>query len=102
MAIKVAEANRAISAACEKAAELNESISVTVCDSSGHLVAHQRMDGVFAWASHFSIGKAIAAAECGIPSGDRMPHGWFLRPREWRPELEHLTFTGAVGSRSSA
>jgi len=89
MTIKITEANRAISAALEKAAELKELISVTVCDSAGHLIAHERMDGVLAWATHFSIGKAIASAECGIPSGDPIPH------LPHRPLTAVVTGTGA-------
>jgi glc operon protein GlcG len=69
MTITLSEANRAISAALAKADDLAIRVSVTVCDPCGHLIAHQRMDGVFAEASRGSIGKAIAAAEGGRPSG---------------------------------
>jgi uncharacterized protein GlcG (DUF336 family) len=61
--LKLAEANRAIVAALDKARELTVDISVSVCDPYGHLLAHQRMDNVFAGAIRESIGKAIAAAE---------------------------------------
>jgi uncharacterized protein GlcG (DUF336 family) len=69
MTITLSEANRAISAALTKAEDLAIRVSVTVCDPYGHLIAHQRMDGVFAEASRGSIGKAIAAAESGQASG---------------------------------
>jgi glc operon protein GlcG len=48
MALNLAEANRAIDAALAKARDLQAKIGVTVCDSGGHLIAHQRMDGMFA------------------------------------------------------
>jgi uncharacterized protein GlcG (DUF336 family) len=70
MMVTLADANRATSAALAKAKELSARICVTVCDPYGHIIAHQRMDGVFAEASTGSIGKAIAAAETGRPSGD--------------------------------
>jgi glc operon protein GlcG len=62
MAVTLTEANRAIDTALAKARDLQIKISVTVCDSGGHLIAHQRMDGVFAEAPLGSIGKAIGAA----------------------------------------
>jgi glc operon protein GlcG len=67
MALTVSEANRAIDAALAKARDLQAKISVTVCDSGGHLIAHQRMDGMFAEAPFGSIGKAIGAATWGRP-----------------------------------
>jgi glc operon protein GlcG len=67
MALTLAEANRAIDAALAKARDLRAKISVTVCDSGGHLIAHQRMDGVFAEAPFGSIGQAIGAATWGRP-----------------------------------
>ncbi len=67
--LRLEDANRATSAALGKAKELSARICVTVCDSYGRLIAHQRMDGAFAEAATGSIGKAIAAAESGSPSG---------------------------------
>lgn len=68
--LKLADANSAIVAAQAYARDHGYSISVTVCDSMGHLVAHQRMDGALLWSSHGSMGKAIASAGLGIPSGE--------------------------------
>jgi uncharacterized protein GlcG (DUF336 family) len=70
--LKLAEANRAIAAALDKARELTANISVSVCDPYGHLLAHQRMDDVFVDAVRESIGKAVAAAESALPSGENM------------------------------
>jgi uncharacterized protein GlcG (DUF336 family) len=67
MSLTLAEANRAIDAALSKARELKTKISVSVCDTAGRLVAHQRMDGVFAEAPLGSIGKAIGAATAWQP-----------------------------------
>jgi len=67
--IKVAEANRAIVAAQAYARDHGYSISVTVCDSMGHFIAHQRMDEALLLSSYGSVGKAIAAAGLGLPSG---------------------------------
>ncbi|SRR6266478_1399459 len=67
--IKLAEANRAIVAAQKYARDRGYSISVTVCDSMGHLIAHQRMDDALLLSSYGSVGKAIASAGLGIPSG---------------------------------
>jgi glc operon protein GlcG len=67
MALTLAQANRAIDAALAKARDLQAKISVTVCDSGGHLMAHQRMDGVLTEAPFGSIGKAIGAATWGRP-----------------------------------
>jgi uncharacterized protein GlcG (DUF336 family) len=68
--IKLAEANHAIVAAQEYARDRGYSISVTVCDSMGHLIAHQRMDDALLLSGYGSVGKAIASAGLGIPSGE--------------------------------
>ena len=75
MALRLAEANRAIQAVLAKARDLDLNISVSVCDADGHLVAHQRMDGAFAEAPRASIGKAIASVILGRPSGDDLIEG---------------------------
>ena len=67
--ILLAEANRAIVAAQAYARDHGYSISVTVCDSMGHFIAHQRMDEALLLSSYGSVGKAIAAAGLGLPSG---------------------------------
>ena len=69
--LKLAEANRAIAAAQAYARDRGYSISVTVCDSMGYVIAHQRMDSALPLSSYGSVGKAIAAAGLGIPSGEK-------------------------------
>jgi uncharacterized protein GlcG (DUF336 family) len=68
--LKLAEANRAIVAAQAYARDHGYSISVSLCDSMGHLISHQRMDDALLGSTHGSVGKAIAAAGLGIPSGE--------------------------------
>ena len=69
--LKLAEANRAIVAAEAYARDHGYSISMTVCDSMGHIIAHQRMDDALSLSSYGSVGKAIASAGLGIPSGGK-------------------------------
>lgn len=68
--LRLAAANLAVQAALAKANELAICISVSVCDAYGHLIAHQRMDNVLGEANYASMGKAIAAAALGGPSGE--------------------------------
>jgi glc operon protein GlcG len=75
MSIRLIEADRAIHAALAKAHNLAVNISVTVCDATGRLVAFQRMDGAVALADRASIGKALASATSGRPSGDESLEG---------------------------
>jgi len=60
--LTLAEANQAIAAALARAQNMKMKISVSVCDEGGHLVAFQRMDGVFSESIPLAIGQAIAAA----------------------------------------
>ena len=67
--LPLAEANSILGAAVTKARELNILVSVTVCDNQAHLIAFNRMDGAFLESDRFSIGKAVASAATGLPSG---------------------------------
>ena len=67
--LTLAEANSIVGAAIAKARELNILVSVIVCDDQGHLIALNRMDGALSESDRFSIGKAIASAATGLPSG---------------------------------
>src|SRR5215831_9236764 len=70
MALTLAEANRVIEGAIDKAKTLNIKISVAVCDAGGRLVAFNRMDGAI-WASVYGCqGKAIASVAFARPSGE--------------------------------
>jgi len=70
MALTLEEANRVVRGALEKAHELEIKISASVCDAGGHPIAFARMDNAI-WASTYgSMGKAVASAAFGRPSGD--------------------------------
>jgi glc operon protein GlcG len=70
MAVTVAEANRIVQASTAKAAELNVKLSVAVCDTSGNLLAFNRMDGSISISIHGAQGKAAAVAALGRPSAE--------------------------------
>jgi hypothetical protein len=72
MAITLSEANQLIDGALARARSIAAHVSVSVCDPSGHLIAHQRMDGAPTGASWGSIGKAVASAQEGHPSGEAL------------------------------
>src|SRR5262245_4567746 len=70
MSLTLADANRIIAGAVDKAREMNIRISVAVCDASGRLVAFNRMDGAI-WASVYGCqGKAVASVAFGRASGE--------------------------------
>jgi uncharacterized protein GlcG (DUF336 family) len=70
MALTLAEANRVVQEAVNKAKEMNIRISVAVCDAGGRLMAFNRMDGAI-WASVYgSQGKAVASVAFGRASGE--------------------------------
>ena len=65
-----AEAHSIVDGAIAKARQLNLNVSVSVCDERGRLIALSRMDGAYTEAGRFSIGKALASAGTGLPSGE--------------------------------
>jgi uncharacterized protein GlcG (DUF336 family) len=67
--LTLAEATSILGAAIRKARELNILISVAVCNEEGHLIAFNRMDGAILESDRFSVGKAVASAGTGLPSG---------------------------------
>ena len=69
VSLNLAEAISIIRAAIARAQELEILVSVTVCDDQGHLIAFNRMDGALLESDRFSIGKAVASAGTGLPSG---------------------------------
>jgi uncharacterized protein GlcG (DUF336 family) len=70
MALTLADANRIVQAAIDRAKETNIRISVAVCDAGGRLVAFNRMDNAI-WASVYGCqGKAIASVAFGRASGE--------------------------------
>ena len=70
MTLTLAQANKIVAAAIAKAQQLNIIVNVAVCDNLGHLIAFNRMDGAYAEGDRFAIGKAVASAGTGLPSGE--------------------------------
>jgi Haem-degrading len=70
MTVTLAEANTIVAAAIAKARQLNIIINVAVCDNQGHLIAFNRMDRAYAEGDRYAIGKAVASAGTGLPSGE--------------------------------
>ena len=70
MTLTLAQANKIVAAAIAKAQQLNIIVNVAVCDNQGHLIAFNRMDGAYAEGDRFAIGKAVASAGTGLPSGE--------------------------------
>jgi glc operon protein GlcG len=70
MSLTLAEANRILQGAIDKAKELNIKISAAVCDSGGRLIAFNRMDGAIWGSVYGSQGKAVASVAFARPSGE--------------------------------
>ena len=70
MSLTLAQANTIVAAAIAKARQLNIIINVAVCENQGHLIAFNRMDRAYAEGDRFAIGKAVASAGTGQPSGE--------------------------------
>jgi uncharacterized protein GlcG (DUF336 family) len=70
MALTLAQANKIVAAAIAQARQFNIIVNVAVCDNQGHLIAFNRMDRAYAEGARFAIGKAVASAGTGLPSGE--------------------------------
>jgi glc operon protein GlcG len=70
MTLSLAEANTIVAAAIAKARQLNIIVNVAVCDNQGHLISFNRMDRATTEGGRFAIGKAVASAGTGLPSGE--------------------------------
>ena len=86
--IDVATAEKAVTAAAKKAADLNLRMCIAVTDEAGDLKAFARMDG----APKLSIGiaqdKAYTAVSFGMPT-----HAWFDFIKDDPPLLHGITHT---------
>ena len=116
MNITLWEANQTIRGALSQARLLSVRVSVSVCDVYGHLIAHQRMDSASSDSSWDSIGKAIAAAAEGRPSGalitefERFPRTGlvtargapYLRRPGGLPIVGRGKFQGSIGVRGAS
>jgi glc operon protein GlcG len=70
MTLTLGQANKIVAAAIAQARQLNIIVNVAVCDNQGHLIAFNRMDRAYAEGDRFAIGKAVASAGTGLPSGE--------------------------------
>jgi glc operon protein GlcG len=70
MVLRLDEARTIVDGAIARARELEVEISVAVCDRDGRLIALNIMDRAVTMANQGSIGKALASAVWGRPSGD--------------------------------
>jgi uncharacterized protein GlcG (DUF336 family) len=97
--LTLSEANQAIAAALARARHMKAKIAVSVCDEEGHLVAFQRMDGVFSESIPLAIGRAIAAAASRKSGGDRDTSFETLQ-RVWRVAGAGLPIVPGPGGRA--
>ncbi len=66
----MAEAERILQAAKQKALEMGLKVAISVVDARGDLVAMLRLDGALWRTAPVSRGKAYAAAAFGLPSAE--------------------------------
>ena len=68
MALTLDEANRMVQAAIAEAERMGIKLSVSVCDSGGHLLAFNRMEGAIFISAVAAQGKAFGAVGFGRDS----------------------------------
>jgi len=68
MRLTLGEANRMIEAAIAEAERIGIKLSVSVCDSGGHLLAFNRMEGAIFISAVAAQGKAVGAVGFGRDS----------------------------------
>ena len=70
MTLALAQANLIVDAAIQKARHLEVDICVAVCNKLGRLIALNRMDGAYETVDLAAVGRAVASAGTGLPSGE--------------------------------
>jgi uncharacterized protein GlcG (DUF336 family) len=68
--IKLADAQRVISAAVKKAMDIGQPMNIAVADAGGNLVAHVRMDDAWLGSIDISINKAFTSRAFDISTKD--------------------------------
>ncbi|MEC9445476.1 MAG: heme-binding protein, partial [Chloroflexota bacterium] len=69
MGLTLGEAKRMVDAAIVEAERIGIKLSVSVCDSGGHLLAFNRMEGAIFISAVAAQGKAVGAVGFGRDSG---------------------------------
>ncbi len=72
--LRLADAERVIAAARQKADEIGQPMNIAVADAGGHLVAHVRMDDAWIGSIDISIKKAFTARAFDISTKDLATH----------------------------
>ena len=98
MNITLEKAEKAISAAKAKSAEMNVKMNIAVVDSGANLVAFAKMDGAWLGSIDIAMKKAKTARYFDMPSGDI---GNISQPGESLFNIEHsngglITFPGGI------
>lgn len=70
MLLTLAEAERILQSAKQKATGMRRAVGISVVDARGDLVAMIRMDGALWRTATVSRGKAYASVAFGVPSGE--------------------------------
>ena len=68
--VLLADAQRVIAAAQEKASQIGQPMNIAVADAGGNLVSHVRMDGAWIGSIDISINKAFTARAFDIATKD--------------------------------
>jgi uncharacterized protein GlcG (DUF336 family) len=76
MTLTLAQTNKIVALLSHRPRQLNIIVNVAVCDNQGQLIAFNRMDRAYAEGDRFAIGKAVASAGIGPPSGEIGSCGW--------------------------
>lgn len=98
MQLTLDQANQAISAAKEKAQELNLKMNIAVVDAGANLMAFARMEGAWLGSIDIAIRKARTARFFDMPTGDL---GQASQPGGPLYNIEHsngglITFPGGI------
>jgi uncharacterized protein GlcG (DUF336 family) len=72
--VRLADAQRVIAAAQQKAAEIGQPMNIAVADAGGNLVAHVRMDEAWLGSIDISIKKAFTSRAFDITTKDLATH----------------------------